>query len=128
MLELTDKGRSYLGQRGQRYPDNEGLEHKYWKARIADYYLMKGFQVEVEKQINGKPDIIVKRGGDAVAVEIETGKSDPIGNIIKNLKQGFSEIITVATNEAAEQSILAKIRAAGMAYDKRIRIVSVKAF
>jgi len=129
LLELTEKGRAYLGRRGHKaVPDNESLEHKYWKARIADYYRKKGCQVEVEKQVNGKPDLIVKNGGETVAVEIETGKSDPISNIVKNLKHGFPLIITVATSERVEQSILAKLKAAAMAHDKRIRVVSVGAF
>lgn len=129
LLELTEKGRGCLGRHGQKVvPDNESLEHKYWKARIADYYLKKGCQVEVEKQVNGKPDLIVKNSEGVVAVEIETGKSDPILNIMKNLKHGFPLVITVATSESAEQGILVKLRAAQMAQDPRIRVVSVKAF
>ena len=62
--------------------------HKFWKHKIAEYYRKKGFHVLVEEHINGKPDIIAMNKLAKIAIEIETGSSDVVGNIIKNLKTG----------------------------------------
>ncbi len=56
--------------------EQESIEHKFWKFRIAEYYKNKGLDVLVEEHINGKPDIIVMNKSKKTAIEIETGNSD----------------------------------------------------
>ncbi|MFC1680112.1 hypothetical protein ACFL2T_07895 [Elusimicrobiota bacterium] len=82
----------------------------------------------MEKFINGRPDLIVKGRQTRTAVEIQTGKSDPLANVHKNLVGGFSSIIIVATNQAAQQSIADVLVAAKLAQDSRINLVTAKAF
>ena len=131
VLELTPKSRTFLRDAGHKVPDQdrqESIEHVFWKGRVAHYYRQRGFEVEVEKYINGRPDVIVRKGEVSAAVEIETGKSDPISNVLRNLKHDFTEIIIAATSDAVEKAIAAKLQAANLAQDGRIRVVSVKAF
>ena len=103
LFDITLKGRMLLRDLGHDAKDEkEGIVHKFWKFRIADHYKDKGFVVLVEEDINGRPDIIVIDGKKRTAVEIETGKSDYMKNIERNLKAGFDEIICVATNKTVE--------------------------
>ncbi len=125
LFDITPKGRATLRDEGYAVSDEkEGVIHKYWKHAIAEYYKGKGFDVLVEEYINGKPDVIVLNGRKRIAVEIETGNSDALGNIEKNLKAGFDEIICVATNKEVEE----KIKRDFQGDDKRVRITSVFEF
>ena len=125
LLELTAKGRARLRESGYEAKDEtEGAEHKFWKQKICEFYRSKGFIVEVEAYINGKPDLIVINGEKRIALEIETGNSDVLGNIEKNLKAGFDEIICVATNKEVEQKIREQLGVS----DERVRVTSVFEF
>lgn len=64
----------------------------------------------------------------SIAIEIETGESDFIGNIIKDLKAGFDIVISVATNEMVENRIREKLREKKMDRIKRIKITTVRPF
>ena len=80
-----------------------------------------------EKEINGKPDLIVIGGGKRVAVEIETGKSDAVANVAKNLKAGFDEIVSVAVNGKVEEKIRRELERENIC-DSRVRVTCVSGF
>jgi len=106
LFDLTQKGRMILRDLGyEGKVISEGIIHKFWKYKIADYYKQQGFEVLIEENINGRPDIIVKNGNKKVAIEIETGKSNYIENIKRDLDAGFDEVISVATNKSVEEKI-----------------------
>ncbi len=103
---LTDKGRFTLSDLGFDIMNKtEGVVHKFWKYRIGDYYKNLGYKVKIEEPRNGNADIVIKNKIHKIAVEIETGKSDYIKNIEKNLKHGFDQIISVAINKSVEEKI-----------------------
>ncbi len=105
LFELTQKGQSVLRELGYEVKDNkESIEHKFWKSKIAEYYKTKGYNVLVEEHINGRPDIIVVNGSKQIAVEIETGSSDFIKNISRDLK-AFDETVCVAIDKEVEEKI-----------------------
>jgi len=105
LFELTQKGQSILRELGYEVKDNkESIEHKFWKSKIAEYYKTKGYNVLVEEHINGRPDIIVVNGSKQIAVEIETGSSDIIKNISRDLK-AFDETVCVAIDKEVEEKI-----------------------
>lgn len=105
LLELTAKGKAVLRDLGYKVKDTkETVEHLFWKQKIAEYYRAKGFEVLVEEHINGKPDIIVINKDRQTAIEIETGNSDFIRNILRDIKK-FDETICVATDKDAEEKI-----------------------
>ncbi|ABW68947.1 hypothetical protein [Desulfosudis oleivorans] len=106
MYDLTQKGRLVLRDLGYDAENkSEGIVHKFWKNKVAEDYRAKGYDVEVEAYINGRPDIIARKDGKSIAVEIETGKSDFMHNIQRAIDAGFDEVVCVATNERVERKM-----------------------
>lgn len=131
LLELTERGKALLRDSGYEFKESkevrEGIEHKFWKEKIAEYYRNKGYKVSIEKPVNGQTDIIIEEKGKKIAIEIETGKSDAIQNIIKDIRAGFDTVISVATNIMVENEIRKKLQEKNI-IDKRIKIISVSGF
>ncbi len=128
LFELTQKGKFILRDLGYEVKDiREGIVHRFWKHKIDEYYTSKNFKVLVEENINGRPDIIVKNGNKKVVLEIETGKSDFIGNIQRDLNAGFDEVICVATNKNVEERIKNELMRKCIV-DERVKVVSVFGF
>ena len=124
LFELTPKGRALLNEMGCEVKDDkESVEHKFWKRKIAEHYKARGFDVLVEEHINGKPDIIVISGSKKTAVEIETGNSDYLKNIERDLRL-FDEVICVAVNKEVETRIRGELKI----QDERVRVTSVFEF
>ena len=106
LLFLTEKGKGMLRDAGyDTRQENEGIEHKFWKYMVAEYYKVRGYDVEFEKESNGKTDVVVKAGDKKIAIEIETGNSTILDNILRNIEKGYSEVLVVATNEDAEAKV-----------------------
>ena len=125
LFELAQKGRMVLRDLGHDVKfTREGVVHKFWKYRIAEYYRKQNYEVLVEENVNGRPDIIVITKDKKVAVEIETGKSDAISNIQKRLKTGFDEIISVATNRFVENKIREELVRKNIT-DIKVKVTSV---
>lgn len=121
LFELTYKGRTYLRDCGHEVKEpREGVVHLFWKEKIAGYYRHQGYEVLVEQPINGRPDIIAKKDGKKIAVEIETGKSDFIGNIQRALKAGFDIVVCVATNMHVEERIKKELNSKAILDDRLI--------
>ena len=129
LLQLTEKGESFLKDFGYKIKDSRnGIEHKFWRWKVADYYKKKGYKVYIEKERNGKADIVVKNGNKTIAVEIETGKSDAIKNIQNDLAAGFDMIVSVATNKATEEKEKNEVINNNLNTNKKIKVISVKGF
>ncbi len=108
LLELTEEGRRTLRRHDHEVPDRSrwgGLEHEYWKAKVAEHFQRLGWTVNVEEPVNGFTDIIARREDRIVACEIETGRSDWRANIVKNVKKGYTPIVLITTNENAHREI-----------------------
>lgn len=67
-------------------------------------------------------DILAEKDGKTLAIEIETGKSDAIGNIEKCLKVGFDEIISVHTNWKEMEKVKEEMKG------ENVRVCHVKEF
>jgi len=127
LFELLPKGISLLRDLGYDVKEeSEGVEHKFWKSNIAEYYKTRGFNVLIEEHINGKPDIIVVNGSKQIAIEIETGSSDFIKNITRDLK-AFDEMICVAVNKEVEEKIIKELTNKNL-INRRVKITSVFGF
>jgi hypothetical protein len=127
LFELTPKGISLLRDLGYEVKEeSESIEHKFWKTKVAEYYKAKGFDVLVEESINGKPDIIVVNRNKNTAIEIETGSSDFIKNITRDLR-AFDETVCVATNKEAEEKIQLGLKENNL-INFKLKIVSVLNF
>ena len=127
LFELTPKGISLLRDLGYEVKEeSESIEHKFWKTKVTEYYKSKGFDVLVEERINGKPDIIVVNRNKQTAIEIETGSSDFIKNITRDLR-AFDETVCVATNKEAEEKIQLGLKENNL-INFKLKIVSVLNF
>ena len=128
LFDLTSKGRMTLRDLGNGIKDTrEGIVHRFWKHKIAEYYRTKGLKVLIEENINGRPDIIATNGNKRAAIEIETGKSDVFGNIQRDLKVGFDEVICIATTRDVEYRIREELNKRGIT-DERVKVTSVMGF
>ena len=129
LFDLTQKGKALLRDLGHKVENTrEGIVHKFWKHRIAEYYKSKGLKVLIEEYyVNGRPDITVLYEDKKVAVEIETGKSDAIGNIQKRLEAGFDEVICVATGKEVEEKIREELKSKNVD-DEKIKVTNIFGF
>jgi len=128
LFDLTGKGKIILRDLGFEFKDiKEGIVHRYWKFKIAEFYEKKGFKVLVEEPVNGRPDIIIINGDQKVAVEVETGRSDAIGNIKNRLNYGFDEVICIATHRNVEGKIRDALKREKI-FDKKVRVTGVRSF
>jgi hypothetical protein len=113
-LDITSKGEMVLRDMGYQIENKRGggPEHEYWKHRVAELFREKGYQVEIEKPIGeGKTvDIVATKEGERLAIEIETGKSDGIENILKNLNGSFSKIIIVPLSDKIERKYFTMVQ------------------
>jgi hypothetical protein len=122
ILEPTKRARETLGIREPEERQG-GAIHEYWKHRYAEYYLKRGYQVTKEMPIGGGKSIdLVAEGDDRIAIEIETGRSDPVGNAQKCITAGFHHIIIIATTESVEAKISKDLREAGLSGDPRLSV------
>jgi DNA-binding MarR family transcriptional regulator len=121
LLELTEKGREEARALGLKAGDScrkGGPDHEYMKGRIAREYRLRGYQV-IEEYPLGKgkaTDLVAVKDGKRIAIEVETGKSDAIYNVRKNLEAGFSKVLCVVPNERLKDKIDGQL--AGLRLDK----------
>jgi DNA-directed RNA polymerase subunit K/omega len=138
LIEPTSKGKQILKRLG--YDIDKGwrkgsLDHQYWVREVAEQdrkrFKNKGLRVFEEYAIGeGKSVdvaiIDIDKGKRLIAREIETGKSDCVWNIRKDLDAGFSEVTSIALDRKAEEKIKRQIKEAGLDGEKRIKVLGIK--
>lgn len=123
LLKLTIKAQDALGvETGAEYGS---LVHEYWKRFYAQKYRDLGCRVDMEvpRKTSGRVDIVAKKDGQTIAIEVETGKSDFISNIRQDLRSKYSRIIVVATDKAAFEKIERALLREGLLIDGKVEIV-----
>jgi len=129
-LEITEKGEIVLQEMGYSMDKKRkgGPEHEYWKHRIAGFLKSRGYAVEIEKPIGeGKTvDIVARRDGESIALEIETGKSDIEGNLLKVIDSGFSRIIMVPLSAIAKTEIHEQIERMLLDSRDKVEVMQLK--
>jgi len=102
VLVLTDAGKKAIPdvRVEKAFNKNESFEHAVAKAKVAEHYRALGYEVTMEYKLPGgrAVDVVAKKDGKRIAIEVETGKSDAVYNIRKDLEAGFNEIVVVALN------------------------------
>lgn len=123
MLRLSGQGRKQLGLAHDERPHGS-LAHEYWKQFYARKFIAEGYKVQVEApRMGGRVDVLARRNGDRVAIEIETGKSDAIANVRNCLRSGFERVIVVATDNEALSKVERELADARLIVPGRVRIV-----
>jgi len=129
VLVLTDKGkRTIKNVKIEKVFHKQGSwEHEYWKYRVGEYYRKRGYKVTYEYKIGeGKSvDIVAEKDAKRISIEIETGKSDFIYNIRKDLDYGFDEIIVVALDEKIKSKIENELKNLDYSIRKSVKIFLV---
>ena len=105
LYQLTDVGRricEYVKIDPGPQP-RESLEHRYWVRQASRCFEKKGYEMTREHPIkgNGAIDLLARRPGEQVAIEVETGKSDIKANLAK-IKDGvLDRMVLIATSPTA---------------------------
>lgn len=124
LYQLTDAGRSTCERLGidPGPAARASLEHSYWVMRVAEQFTRTGYDVTREQAIAGKGavDLVAERGGERVAIEIETGKSDIAANLTKLAHAGFARVLLVATSPSAAAACQRAIEKDGSAQAVRL--------
>ncbi len=114
LVQLTKKGSHVLKELGY---DTEnrirqyGLLHEFWKNKVRMYYEKLGYKVNSEEKLNGeRADLVAEKAGERIAIEIETGNSDAVGNIKKCLQAGFNSVISVPTNRRIKAELKERLK------------------
>jgi len=89
-LSLTEKAYKLLGKKP---PKGKGsFIHKLLCHKIKAYYENKGFEVKLEKD---QIDLVVKKLGETIAVEVTLHHTNLSSNIMRNLNAGYNKIMVV---------------------------------
>lgn len=115
VLRLSKQAREWLGMPVEPGQRRESIAHAYWKHWWARNLRDQGYEVQVEAPWKGGyVDVLGRREGETVAVEVETGESDVVGNVRNCLRSGFGKVIVVATDERVRSRIETKLAKAGL--------------
>ena len=129
---MTHKGKMAIGKPGEDniFPRNTSFEHEYWKYKIAGIYRKKGYKVILEYSIGDgkKVDVVAEKDGKRIAIEIESGKSDGLYNIKKDLVEGFDEVISIFLMKGIKGKILLRLKELGLDKEGRVKLVDVTDF
>jgi hypothetical protein len=131
VFELTEEGKEQAERSGlkvERTWRKGGLEHGYWVQEIKSLLREQGFAVQAEKGLGkGKSvDLEARREGKRIAVEVETGKSDAIHNIRKDLEAGYDRILVVCLKEGLKKRTLDQINGIPLARRERVSVANLK--
>jgi hypothetical protein len=128
IFELTDKGKDMLRKHGIDVNESHrkgGLEHEYWKNRVAGHLRREGYRVSEEYPIGeGKAvDLVAQTDRERIAIEIETGKSDAVHNIQRAAEAGFHRIVCVALNAKVGKKISSQLENASIPEETKVFIL-----
>ncbi len=127
VLVLTDSGKSAISEvKIDKIFDKRGsFEHEYAKFRVGEHFRKKGYWVTFEYKLPGgkSVDLVAEKDGKRIAVEVETGKSDYIYNIRKDLEAGFKEVWVVALCKTLKNSISKETKAINAKLLKKLRLL-----
>ena len=105
LYQLTDLGRKLCASVNidPGAKPRESLEHRFWVNKAARHFVREGYEVLREHPVkgNGAVDIMAKKPGRKVAVEVETGKSNTKENLRKIKNVGFDRVVLFATSPMA---------------------------
>jgi hypothetical protein len=125
LLGLTGRGREVLGLKQDKGYRQGGLAHRFYLQKAAEHFKAEGYNVHAEFPIgDGRTvDLVALKGMEKVAVEVETGKSDPAANIAKCLSMGFHKTCLVPTNKEIESKLQQLVAEGG--FEGRVEILGL---
>ncbi len=122
LLRVTDAARVQLGLESS-FVRHGSIAHEYWKRFYGRLFKQRGYTIQFEApRYGGRADLIARKNGESVAIEVETGKSDVVSNVRHCLRSRFDKIIIVATNDAALAIVERKLAEAQLIIPTRVQI------
>ena len=122
LLRVTHQARTKLGL--SKTLGRGSIGHEYWKNFYATMLKDDGYEVELEApRNNGRVDVLARQDGEQIAVEIETGKSDPGWNVKQDLLAKCNKVLVVVTDESAMDKVFMQLWNAGLIIPDRVSIV-----
>lgn len=130
VLRWTDVARKMMDPQQGQDPQASFL-HEYWKQRVANQLEDQGYQVVLESERGdgrGTMDISARSGSENVVVEIETGKSDVVANVQRDLLAGAKRVVVVATDSEAFSIVERRSASRGLFLPGRVEVVLAEEF
>ena len=124
LYELTLTGREALGRKAF-HRGRGGLEHRYYIEKIKEHYLVREGFTFIEKD---NIDIVIDKGDKTLAIQLETGKSDVHGNLMKICRYKADLKYVLATNRETEVRIRDLLKEYFLPDRENIQVVYVKDF
>lgn len=125
LLELTPQAEQLLMPLGRDRDGRASFQHEYWKQRLAEDFESQGYEaaMEVPRGTGGRADLVAIRNGLTAVIEVETGKSEVVENVKKNLREGFTDILVVVTDEDAVRRVKKHLDKAGLLIAPRVQVI-----
>ncbi len=122
LLRLTTEARRILGV--EEAAPRGSIAHEYWKRYYARRFEADGYRVALEaERVGGRVDVLALKKRERVAIEVETGKSDVVGNVKNNLLSKFERIVIVATDDEAMAKVERQLGEAGLLIANRVQVI-----
>tara|TARA_R110002111_G_scaffold177181_1_gene243192 strand:- start:1036 stop:3039 length:2004 start_codon:yes stop_codon:yes gene_type:complete len=127
LLHPTDAARKLVTPTKGSRDGQAGFEHEYYKQLNADKLKQAGFKTIMEvprRKSPGRMDLIAfGLPQPDICIEIETGKSDVVSNLKRDLAEGYKKIIVVVTDSKALERVKQKLDKAGLFITPRVVVV-----
>lgn len=124
LLRVSKPAATALGLSPKNCPGRGSIIHEYWKHYYAEAFAQRGYRVQLEApRRRGRVDVLATNQSERVAIEIETGKSDAVGNVRNCLLSRFDRVLVVGVNRPAFEKVEMQIARAGLLIPRRVRVV-----
>ena len=124
LYEVTLTGREVLGRKAF-HKGRGGLEHRYYIEKIKEHYLAREGFTFIEKD---NIDIVIDKVDKTMAIQLETGKSDIHGNLMKICRYKADLKYVLATNRETEVRLRDILKEYFLPDRENIQVVYVKDF
>ena len=122
ILRLTKQSKDALNLDTSE-PEYGSITHEYWKRFYAQRFREQGYHAEFEvPRKSGRVDVVARKDGEKIAIEIETGKSDFIRNVQQDLAAKYNKVLVIATDKPAFEKIEKKLAQAGLLIAGRVEL------
>ena len=122
ILRLTKQSKDALNLDTSE-PEYGSITHEYWKRFYAQRFREQGYHAEFEvPRKSGRVDVVARKDGEIIAIEIETGKSDFIRNVQQDLAAKYNKVLVIATDKPAFEKIEKKLAQAGLLIAGRVEL------
>ena len=126
LLRLSPVGRDRFGLDRVPGPGRGSIVHEYWKRFHERAFAARGYRVRLEApriRTDGRMDLLAIRDRERIALEVETGESDVVSNVRRDLRERVDRVVVVATTGPARTKIERALARAGLLVPNRIEIV-----